>query len=178
MLNAGISGARLLRDKMGVNALARFDRDVLAQPNVKAVILMIGINDIAWPGTAFARDQARPTAAAMIAGYRQVIALAHARNIRVIGATLTPFAGALSGTPLGDYYSADKDALRQEVNRWIRESGAFDSIVDFDRLLCDPTHPAQFAPAFDSGDHLHPGDGGNKAMADAVDIAALLGRRP
>ncbi len=178
VLNAGISGARLLRDKMGANLLARLDRDVLAQPGVKAVILMIGINDIAWPGTAFARDQARPTAAAMIAGYRQIIALAHARNIHVIGATLTPFAGALSGTPLGDYYSLDKDVLRQEINRWIRESGAFDGIVDFDRLLRDPSHPAQLAPAFDSGDHLHPGNSGNKAMADAVDLAALLGRRP
>lgn len=178
VLNAGISGGRLLQDKMGENALARLDRDVLAQPNVKAVILLIGINDIAWPGTAFARQQARPTVEAMIAGYRQFIALAHAHNVRVIGATLTPFEGALSGTPLDDYYNPDKDALRQEINRWVRESGAFDGFVDFDRLLRDPARPARLAPAFDSGDHLHPGDAGNKAMADAVDLDALLGLRP
>lgn len=178
VLNAGISGGRLLQDKMGVNALARIDRDVLAQPNVKAVILLIGINDIAWPGTAFARQQVRPTAEAMIRGYRQFIALAHARNVRVIGATLTPFEGALSGTPLDDYYNTDKDALRLEINRWIRESGAFDGVVDFDQLLRDPAHPARLAQPFDSGDHLHPGDAGNKAMADAIDLNILLGRRP
>jgi lysophospholipase L1-like esterase len=176
VLNAGISGARLLQDRMGVNALARLDRDVFAEPNVKAVILLIGINDISWPGTAFARGQARPTADAMIAQYRQFIALAHAHNVRVIGATLTPFEGALFGTPLGDYYSADKDALRGQINRWIRASGAFDAVVDFDTLLRDPAHPARLALDFDSGDHLHPGDKGNAAMAGAIDLTALLGR--
>ncbi|WBO20926.1 SGNH/GDSL hydrolase family protein [Sphingomonas abietis] len=178
VLNAGISGGRLLQDKMGVNALARLDCDVLTQPNVRAVILLIGINDIAWPGTAFARQQVRPAAEAMIAGYRQFIALAHARNVRVIGATLTPFEGALSGTPLDDYYNTDKDALRLEINRWIRESGAFDGVIDFDRLLRDPAHPARLAPIFDSGDHLHPGDAGNKAMAGAIDLGVLLGSHP
>ena len=176
VLNAGISGARLLQDKMGVNAAARLERDVFAQPNVKAVIVLIGINDISWPGTAFARGQARPTAEAMIAGYQQLIALAHAHNVRIIGATLTPFEGALTGTPLGDYYNPDKDALRQKVNRWIRESGAFDAIVDFDAALRDPSHPARLSPAFDSGDHLHPGDKGDQAMAEAIDLKALLRR--
>lgn len=176
VLNAGISGARLLHDKMGVNAAARFDRDVFAQPNVKAVIVLIGINDISWPGTAFARQQARPTVEAMIAGYQQLIALAHAHNVRIIGATLTPFEGALNGTPLENYYSPDKDALRKEINRWIRESGTFDAIVDFDAALRDPSHPARLAPAFDSGDHLHPGDKGNQAMAEALDLKTLLGR--
>ncbi len=175
VLNAGISGARLLQDKMGVNAAARLDRDVFAQPNIKAVILLIGINDIAWPGTAFARQQVRPTADTLIAGYRQVIALAHAHNIRVIGATLTPFEGALTGTPLDDYYDARKDALRQAINRWIRTGGQFDAVIDFDRIVGDPAHPARLNPAFDSGDHLHPGDAGNRAMADAIDLDALLG---
>jgi lysophospholipase L1-like esterase len=175
VLNAGISGARLLEDKMGVNAAARLERDVLSQPNVRALIVLIGINDISWPGTAFASHAKRPSAEAMIAGYRQLIALAHARNIRVIGATLTPFDGALSGTPLEGYYDADKDALRKEVNRWIRESGAFDAVVDFDALLRDPDKNARIAPAFDSGDHLHPGDKGNMAMAEAIDLETLLG---
>ncbi|WP_306260006.1 SGNH/GDSL hydrolase family protein [Pararhizobium sp. IMCC21322] len=176
VLNAGISGARLLGNKMGVNAVARLEQDVFARPNVRAIIVLIGINDISWPGTAFARRETRPTAEAMISGYQQLIALAQAHNVRVIGATLTPFEGALTGTPFADYYDADKDALRQTVNRWIRESGAFDAVVDFDAALRDPSNPARLAPSFDSGDHLHPGDTGNHAMAQAVDLNALLGR--
>lgn len=176
VLNAGISGSRLLQDKMGVNVVARLERDVFAQPNVTAAILLIGINDISWPGTDFAPDQVRPSAEEMIAGYRQIIALAEANNVRLTGATLPPFEGALSGTPLGNYYHTDKDALRREINRWIRESGAFDAIVDFDAVLRDPGHPARINPAFDSGDHLHPGDEGNRAMAEAIDLDALLGR--
>jgi lysophospholipase L1-like esterase len=175
VLNAGISGARLLQDKMGVNASARFMRDVLAQPGVKAVVLLLGINDIAWPGTAFAPEQVRPSAASLISAYRQIIALAHAHNVRIIGATLTPFEGALSGTPLDDYYHADKDAVRHEVNNWIRTGGAFDAIIDFDALLRDPAHPPRLAAQFDSGDHLHPGEQGNQAMAEGVDLDALLG---
>lgn len=176
VLNGGISGGRLLQDKMGVNVAARLERDVFAQPNVKAAILLIGINDISWPGTDFAPDQMRPTADEMIAGYQQVIALAQANNVQLIGATLPPFEGALTGTPLGNYHNAEKDALRQEINRWIRESGAFDAVVDFDAVLRDPANPARINPAFDSGDHLHPGDAGNRAMAEAIDLDALLGR--
>ena len=176
VLNGGISGGRLLRDKMGVNVAARLGRDVFAQPKVKAAIVLIGINDISWPGTGFAPDRKRPTAEEMIAGYRQLIALAHADNVRLIGATLPPFEGALSGTPLANYYNSEKDSLRQEINSWIRESGAFDAVVDFDAVLRDPENPARLKPAFDSGDHLHPGDTGNRAMADAVDLDALLGR--
>ena len=175
VLNAGISGARLLQEKMGASAAARLDRDVFAQPNVKAVILLIGINDIAWPGTAFAPHQTRPSVEAMIAGYKQFVALAHAHNIRVFGGTLTPFEGALPGTPLANYYDAEKDALRQRVNRWLRTGTVFDGLVDFDRILRDRAHPARLAPAFDSGDHLHPGDKGNEAMANAIDLKALLG---
>lgn len=176
VLNGGISGGRLLQDKMGVNVAARLERDVFAQPNVKAAILLIGINDISWPGTDFAPDRTRPTADEMIAGYQQVIALAQANDVRLIGATLPPFEGAMAGTPLGNYYNPEKDALRQEINRWIRESGAFDAIVDFDAALRDSANPSRMNPAFDSGDHLHPGDAGNRAMAEAIDLDALLGR--
>ena len=176
LLNGGISGGRLLRDKMGVNVAARLGRDVFAQPKVKAAIVLIGINDISWPGTGFAPNRKRPTAEEMIAGYRQLIALAHADNVRLIGATLPPFEGALSGTPLANYYNSEKDSLRQKINSWIRESGAFDAVVDFDAVLRDPANPARLKPGFDSGDHLHPGDTGNRAMADAVDLDALLGR--
>lgn len=176
VVNGGISGGRLLQDKMGVNVAARLDRDVFSQPNVKALIVLIGINDISWPGTDFSPQQPLPSADEMIAGYQQLIALAHTHNVRIIGATLPPFEGALSGTPLGNYYNPDKDALRHEINRWIRESGDFDAVVDFDAVLRDPAHPARLRPAFDSGDHLHPGDEGNQAMAGAIDLDALLGR--
>ncbi|MEO8120705.1 MAG: SGNH/GDSL hydrolase family protein [Rhodoferax sp.] len=176
VLNAGISGARLLGDRMGVNALARFDRDVLSQPRVKTVVVLLGINDISWPGTAFDPHGIRPSADALISGYRQLIARAHSRGVRVVGATLTPFEGALAGTPLDNYYQADKDRLRQQINAWIHDSGEFDTVIDFDALARDPAHPARLKPEFDSGDHLHPGDRGNQAMADAVDLDALFER--
>lgn len=174
VINAGISGARLLSDGMGVNALARLDRDVLAQPGAQSVIVMLGINDISWPGTAFAPTSSRPTLDALTAGYRQLIEQAHNRGVRVIGATLTPFEGALPGTPLDNYYQPDKDVLRQQVNAWIRHSGAFDGVIDFDAALSDPSHPNRIAGRFDSGDHLHPGDEGNRAMAETVDLEYLL----
>jgi lysophospholipase L1-like esterase len=174
VLNAGISGARLLSDKMGVNALARFDRDVLDQPHVKAVVVLIGINDISWPGSSFELDRQSPTAEALVEAYRQLILRAHLRGIRIVGATLTPFEGALDGSPIEGYYTQEKDALRQQVNDWIRSSGEFDAVIDFDALARDPDHPERMLHAFDSGDHLHPGDAGYKTMADAVDIDMLL----
>ncbi len=174
VVNAGISGARLLSDGMGVNALARLERDVLAQPGVRSVVVALGINDISWPGTAFARETPRPALEELKAGYRQLIEQARSRGLRVIGTTLTPFEGALPGTPLEDYYHPDKDALRRQLNEWIRHSGAFDSVIDFDAVLRDPAHPARMAARFDSGDRLHPGDEGNRAMANAVDLDALL----
>jgi len=174
VINAGISGARLLSDGMGVNALARIDRDVFAQPGVRSVVVALGINDIAWPGTAFAPTSSLPTLSDMTAGYRQLIAQAHSRGIRVIGATLMPFEGALPGTPLDNYYQPEKDVLRQQVNEWIRHSDEFDAVIDFDAALRDPEQPARMRAQFDSGDHLHPGDEGNRAMADAVDLDTLL----
>ncbi|MEE9876807.1 MAG: GDSL-type esterase/lipase family protein [Stenotrophomonas maltophilia] len=102
------------------SALARFQRDALDQPGVSSVIVLIGINDISWPGTAFARKQARPTLAELQAGYRALAEQAHRRGLRILGATLMPFAGALPGTPLDDYYHPDKDALRRQLNAWLR----------------------------------------------------------
>ncbi len=175
IINAGISGARLLSDGMGRSVLARFDADVLAQPGVRTLILQIGINDIGWPGSPFAPRSPMPTLEDLIAGYRAVVARAHANGVRVIGATLPPFAGALPGTPMAPtYYSARKDALRLQINDWIRTSGNFDVVVDFDRILRDPRAPVRLAGAYDSGDHLHPGDVGNKAMADAIDLDTLI----
>lgn len=175
VLNAGISGARVLKDRMGVNALARFDRDVLSQSHVKTVVLLMGINDISWPGTAFAPHDPALSADDVIAGYRQLIAQAHTRKVRIVGATLTPFEGALRGTPLEGYYTADKEQVRQAVNKWIRISGEFDAVMDFDAVTRDPKYPTRLRPAFDSGDHLHPGDAGNKVLADSIDLGVLFG---
>lgn len=177
VINAGISGARLLADGMGSNALARLERDVLGQPGVRTVIVLLGINDISWPGTAFDRHGRRPTLEELTAGYRQLTALARSRGVRVIAATLTPFAGALPGTPLADYYDAGKDELRQRLNAWIRDSGGFDGVLDADALLRDPSHPLRLLPAYDSGDHLHPGDAGNRALGGAVDLRLMVEKR-
>ena len=174
VVNAGISGGRLLRGGMGDAATTRFQRDVLDVPGVTSVIVLIGINDIAWPGTAFARDQARPGLAELQAGYRTLVEQAHRRGVRIVGATLPPFAGALPGTPLDDYYQPDKDALRQQLNDWLRTDSPFDAVIDLDAALRDPADPSRIAAAYDSGDHLHPGDAGNRAMAEAVDLQVLL----
>lgn len=174
VLNAGISGARLLDDGMGASAAKRFERDVLRQPGVSSVVLMLGINDIAWPGSIFAPHAPMPTLDTLIAGYQHLIAQAREHKVRIIGTTLMPFEDALQGTPIVHYYSAEKDQLRQALNQWIRSSGAFDAVIDFDRIMRDPQHPTRFLPAYDSGDHLHPGDVGNQAMAEAVDLSALF----
>jgi lysophospholipase L1-like esterase len=166
--NAGISGARVLADRMGERAAARFEQDVLAQPGVRSVIIALGINDIGWPGSAFAPHDPAMEAETLIAGYRKLIDRARERKLRVIGATMAPFENALQGTPLSDHYSPAKDAVRRKVNDWIRASGAFDAVVDFDAVLRDPAHPSRLLPAFDSGDHLHPGDAGYEAMAKAA----------
>jgi lysophospholipase L1-like esterase len=164
VLNLGIGGNRLLRDGLGPNALARFDRDVLAPPGVRWLVVFEGINDI---GTRLkAREQAAAFASAddIITAYRQIIARAKAHGIRVIGATLTPYEGA------GFYWSADGEADRQTVNKWIRTSGCFDAVIDFDAVTRDPKDPARLSAAVDSGDHLHPSVAGYKIMADSVDL--------
>jgi len=176
VLNEGISGARVLSDRMGVNALARFDNDVLSQPHADTVILMMGINDIGWPDMALAPHEPAPSAEAIIAGYKQLIARAHLHGMRIIGATLTPFEDAFKGTPFAGYYDAGKERKRQAVNQWIRGSGAFDGVIDFDAAARDPSNPAHILPAYDSGDHLHPQDGGYKAMADSIDLGMLAPR--
>ncbi|WP_338770745.1 SGNH/GDSL hydrolase family protein [Massilia sp. METH4] len=166
--NAGISGARLLSSKMGVKAIERFERDVLAQPGVTSVVVLLGTNDIGWPETAFAPNDPPMTAQRLINGYRELITLARARGVRVIGGTLPPFKGALPGTPFAGYWTPAKEAVRREVNAWIRESGEFDAVADFDAVLSDPRDTERMRVEYDSGDHLHPGDAGYEAMARAV----------
>ena len=170
VLNQGISGARMLSDGMGVNALARFDRDVLGQPGVDTVILMMGLNDIGWPGGVLAPPEAAPSAQDIVAGYRQLITRAHARNIRILGATLTPFENALIDGPFGYFYNPQKELERVAVNQWIRGSGEFDGVIDFDAVMRDPSRPSRLLPTYDQGDHLHMQDAGYRAMAECIDI--------
>jgi lysophospholipase L1-like esterase len=161
VLNEGIAGNQVVGNGFpgaGVNALARFDRDVLAQPGVTHVIVMEGINDIG-----LARANPTPSAADLIAAHEQLIARAHAHGLKIYGATLTPFEGA-------SYFSPEGEMKREAVNEWIRTSGAYDGVVDFDKVIRDPGAPTKFLPQYDSGDHLHPNDAGYKAMGDAVDL--------
>ena len=174
ILNAGISGARVLKDGMGANALARLDRDVLAQPHVTTMVMMLGINDIGWAEMVLDPTNV-PTVEQITAIYRMVIDRAHSHGIRVLGATLTPFADAFKGVPLLDaYYSPAKDAVRAEVNAWIRTSRAFDGVIDFDQTLRDPERPEYLLDAYDCGDNLHPSDDGYRLMAESIDLDLLL----
>ena len=164
VLNQGISGNRTLFNFIGPNAQARLDRDVLNAPGAKYVILLEGINNIGLPG-AFGRAGEMVTADDIIAGHKQIIARAHERGLKIFGGTLTPF----EGTTFPGYFTAEGEAKRQAVNRWIRHSGAFDAVIDFDRATRDPAHPSRLLPAYDSGDHLHPNDAGYRAMAAFID---------
>ena len=178
VVNEGISGARVLRDRMGDNALARFDRDVLSQPRADTVVLMMGINDIGWPGTILVpKGEPAPSADDIIAGYKQLIARAHEHGMTILGATLTPFEDTFHGNPLYGFYNQDKEAKREAVNQWIRTGGAFDGVIDFDAATRDPANPKHIRADFNSGDHLHPQDTGYQAMAAAVDLQ-LLGVKP
>ncbi|MEU6357337.1 SGNH/GDSL hydrolase family protein [Streptomyces sp. NPDC047072] len=157
VLNAGIAGNRVLLDGAGERATARLDRDVLQRAGVRTVVVLEGINDIL---------QGQHDPDRIIAGLREIADRAHAAGLRVIGGTLTPFGG------FGPY-DADKEAAREGVNSWIRSGGVFDAVVDFDAAVRDPADPQRMLPRYDSGDHLHPGDAGYQAMADAIDLRAL-----
>ena len=161
VVNEGISGNRLLRDGAGVNALARFDSDVLAQPGVKWVTVMLGINDIGFgqrqPSEAVTADE-------VIGALRQLADRAHTHGIKVIGCTLTPYEGAA-------YYSEAGEPVREAVNQWIRTGGAFDAVLDFESVVRDPANGKEIRHDFNIRDHLHPNDAGYKAMAEAVDLS-------
>jgi lysophospholipase L1-like esterase len=175
VVNEGIGGNRVLSDGMGIKALARFDRDVLSQPGVSHVVIMEGINDIGWPGTFLTPPEEPVTVEKIIAGYQQLIDRAHLHGIKVIGATLTPFEGSFAGSPLQTFYNPEKEKMRQAVNEWIRQSGAYDGVIDFDAVVRDPQHPSHIRAEYDAGDHLHPNDAGYKAMGDSVDLKLLEG---
>jgi lysophospholipase L1-like esterase len=172
--NLGISGNRLLNDGAGQSALARFDRDVLALPGVSYVIVFLGVNDLgisygnfpSGPIGEYFKSQMppnKPTAESMIAAYWQLIDRAHAKGLKVYGATIAPYEGAL-------YYSSEGNAVRETINKWIRNGKAFDGVLDFDAAFRDPMKPTQMAVPLQSGDHLHGSDAGYEAVAKSIDL--------
>ena len=163
VLNQGIGGNRVLHDGYGPSALARFDRDVIAQSGVKYLIILEGINDIGRLKAPHEQGD-NITADYLIFGLSQLVTRAHQHGIKVIGATLTPYMGA-------GYSSALGEQVRQAYNQWIRTSGVFDGVIDFEKITQDPAHPDMFLPDYDSGDHLHPKDAGYKAMGDSIDLS-------
>ena len=165
VMNQGLGGNRILHDIRGDSGLRRFDRDVLAQPGVTHVIIMLGTNDLR---NRWAKPEEEVSAAQMIAGLKQFAVRGHARGIRVIAATLTPFENE---TFLPGAWNPKREKIRQEVNDWLRKTDAFDAIVDFDRALRDPDHLTSMLPIYDCGDHLHPSDAGYRAMGDAVELS-------
>jgi lysophospholipase L1-like esterase len=176
VVNMGISGNRVLGDGAGQSALARFDRDVLSTPGAKVVIVFEGVNDL---GIAYGTPQGpmadrmkalasahKVTSDDLIAGYRQIIARGHAKGLRVVGATITPYGGAL-------YYSPAGETVRQALNHWIRTSHEFDGVIDFDAVMRDPADQTRIKEGFHAGDHLHGSDAGYAAMAAAIDLSLL-----
>ncbi|MEU9782011.1 SGNH/GDSL hydrolase family protein [Streptomyces phaeochromogenes] len=178
VLNKGISGNRLLHDPnppaghpaeayaayFGESGLKRFDRDVAAQPGVRHVLVLLGVNDLGHPGT-IAPLSEKVTGQDLIDGHRQLIARAHERGLRIYGATITPFKNDTLG-----FYTPENAAARQTFNHWLRTSGEYDGVIDFDAALRDPADPERLLAAYDRGDHLHTNDAGREAMARAVPL--------
>ncbi|MDE1154982.1 MAG: SGNH/GDSL hydrolase family protein [Acidobacteriaceae bacterium] len=163
--NEGIGGNRVLRDKSGPNALARFDHDVLAIDGARYVVVLESINDIGHLHSPVdAGNDESVSSEDLINGLNQLVLRAHAHGLMIFGATLTPYQGA-------GYYSEDGEKIREEVNDWIRHGGAFDGVIDFEQAAADPQNPKQFVSAADHGDHLHPNDEGYRRMAEAIDLS-------
>ena len=174
VIDMGIGGNRILhegaaskRPQFGINALARFDSDVLAQPGVKYLVILEGINDIGHAGSSAPASET-VSAEDIIAGLTQMAERAHEKGIRVTVATLTPFEGPANINR--GYWTPEKAKIREAVNAWIRTTRAFDAFIDFDKVLRDPANPTKVLPAYDSGDQLHPSDAGYDAMGKAIDL--------
>jgi lysophospholipase L1-like esterase len=174
VIDEGIGGNRVLNPApcCGVSAVARFERDVAEQPGARDVILLEGLNDIGYtqnhgPLTA---PHTNESALAIVEGYERMVTLAHTAGLKIFAATLTPFQGARYWTPAGE-------AKREAINHWIRTAGAFDGVINFAGAVADPNDPQRLNLGYDSGDHLHPNAAGYQAMADAINLSALLTSR-
>jgi lysophospholipase L1-like esterase len=165
VMNQGLGGNRILHDIRGDSGLRRFDRDVLSQPGVTHVIVVLGTNDLR---NRWAKPEEEVTAEQMIAGLKQLAVRAHMRGIKIFGGTLMPFENE---TFLVGAWTPAREAVRQAVNAWIRDGGAFDAVIDFDKGLRDPEHPTSMLPIYDCGDHLHPSDIGYNRMGDIIDLS-------
>jgi len=171
VVNQGISGNQVLSDGAGVSALARFDRDVLSVSGVSHVIVFEGVNDLGLGygklegplASIMPKPAIAPTRESIVAAYRQLIARAHAKGLKIYGATIAPYEGAA-------YYSPEGDAVRQAINEWIRTSKEFDAVLDFDAAFRDPAHTARMKEEYQAGDHLHGSDAGYRVVADSVDL--------
>jgi len=170
VLNAGSPGNRILHDFVGTGALARLDRDVLVQTGAEYLIVLQGNADIVIPPLTGNPAEA-VSVEQIVQGHRQIIDRAHALGLKAYGGTLNP----VEGYPFPGFWTADMEAKRQAVNHWIRTSGVYDAVIDFDRVLRDPSHPSRLLPDYDSGDHVHPNDVGYQAMADEIDVSLFRG---
>lgn len=167
IMNQGLGGNRLLHDLTGDSGLRRFDRDVIAQPGVTDVIMLLGVNDLR---NRRGNPEEVVTAAQMIAGYRQIALRARAAGLRLTAATLLPFEDE---TFQPGCWSPERETVRQAINSWVRSAGAFDAVIDLDREMRDPAQPSRLLPPWDCGDHLHPSDAGYRRMGDGIDLALL-----
>ena len=165
VMNQGLGGNRILHDIRGDSGLRRFDRDVLAQAGVTHVIVLLGTNDLR---NRWARPEEEANAPAMIAGLKQLALRAHGRGIKIFGGTITPFENE---TFLPGAWNPAREAVRQEVNAWIRQDNAFDAVIDFDHAVRDPDHPTSMLPIYDCGDHLHQSDRGYNYMGEVIDLS-------
>jgi lysophospholipase L1-like esterase len=166
VVNQGVGCGRLLFDLCGQNGSARFDRDVLAASGARHVIVALGLNDIGIP-VIINRPAELVSAGDIIVGLRQLIERAHAQRLRVHGATITPVGSSI----FPGFFTPENEAKRQAVNEWIRTSGEFDGVIDFDAVVRDPAEPTRLRPAFSSRDGVHPNDAGYLAMASAINLS-------
>lgn len=172
VVNAGQSGSRLLKDGIGISTLSRFERDVLHQPGVSACIVQVGLNDIGLAGTVLDPQSPVPAAAVLINAYRQLLTMAREKNIRITAVTLVPLQSC-DEYSIENFYQPEKEAVRQEINHWIRTGGEFDAVIDSDLLVRDPACPGQLSAQYDSGDHLHLNHKGHQLVAQSVPLTVI-----
>lgn len=170
VLNYGISGNRILNDMIGTSGLNRMESDILNQEGVKYIIFEMGLNDIGYSGGVFGSPGGVITSGDIISGYKKVISMAHEKGCKIIGTTLTPCNGLSAIIGGGQYDSPEGQATHKAVNEWIRTSGEFDGVIDFEKAICDPNDPSKLLPKYDSGDHAHPNDLGYEALANSIDL--------